>query len=497
MAISAVEARLHELRDRAVLKDRVLYWSSELRGDMGLDSLIANLERGGFTKHVCLSVDEFNALRRKVEQEEDLDDNEIKKMACVLLREAHAVRASDIQITSYGSYTVVKFRVLGMMQQYTQYGGTIGERVIRYIYQVMTRAGDASFSPSERQDGRITGREFLPPDVFSVRVHTEPIQSIYSNDGSGVMMALRLLFDSTRAAGTLEERLGILGYLPEQQELIRALTSRGGLCLVSGPTGHGKTTVLKQIMESMAAEMPVKNFLSMEDPPEYPLLGVIQALLRCNNEAERELMWMLANAGFMRSDPDVIMVGELRFPAVARSVIEAALTGHAIWTTIHASNAFAIVSRFQEFGISLNSLCNQNVLSGLMYQRLLPTLCPECKKPLAGNYDAVPEGLQKRLEDNLKTQNVHIRGKGCDHCNGYGFVGQMVAAEVVNVDHTMLKHLRNDDLLSAREYWIRQGGITHIAHAKRLLEQGLVDPEMTETRLGVPIDYDNTLGVTL
>lgn len=484
------------LKGRVVLLENELHISSELKGDMILDDLFAQLKRRGITSFFYHQPDEFNKqYQHQTGTTAITVDSDVQKEAIKLIHEAYRQEASDIHIAYYGDYTIVEFRCLGMVHKYTQFSGDIGICIIRSIYQSLGKSGDASFSPSERQDARITERAFLPSGVHSVRIHTEPLQSTFSNDGTGTYMALRLLFDATKAEGTLENRLKSLGFTEEHQKTFRNLTQKTGLIIISGPTGHGKTTTLKQIMESMADEMPEKSYMSIEDPPEYPLMGVKQVLVSTNTkvlaEDQREAQYSATIAGLMRCDLDVCMIGEIRYKSAGRGCIEAALTGHGILSTIHASNALAIISRFREMDISLSSLCNQNVLAGLSYQRLIPLLCKECKIPLHENIKAIPSDTYFRLSRvSQKIKDVFRWNKaGCDHCKNRGLVGQTVAAEVIAVDHQILSFLRNEQLFEAQKYWIdKLGGMTHLAHALHMIDSGLIDPYLAEMRLGITLD---------
>ncbi len=148
---------------------------------------------------------------------------------------------------------------------------------------------------------------------------------------------MRLLYDQTEASGRLRERLSKLGYSVQQINRFSFLTTRSGLTLLSGPTGHGKSTALKHIMECMASENPEKAYMSIEDPPEYPLENVYQSQVNSGYDlstGERGERYRDAIAGAMRSDPDTLMVGEIRYPDAAVAALDAAQTGHGVWSTI-------------------------------------------------------------------------------------------------------------------------------------------------------------------
>lgn len=491
-----------KLRGRVVITDGALHISKEQRGSMELDNYVARLRRRGIVHLIWHEAPEFDSFHKSVFAAQAKASNDTLQYALDLIAKAYAKGASDIHIVNYGPYAHIDFRCLGLLRSYETISGELAEGVISCIYQSLCTETDATYIKTERQDGRIANKNHLPAGVFSVRVHTEPIQSAASTDGRGSFMALRLLFDATNAVGTLEERLMALGFLPEQVAIFRALTERTGLSIVSGPTGHGKTTVLSHVMESMSEQFPERNYMSIEDPPEYPLRGVKQIMVSTKSDLtdeERDMAYTAAIAGAMRSDLDTGMVGEIRYRSAAQASINAALTGHGMWTTVHATNALAIIPRFAEMGISLKSLCNPNVLSGLSYQRLIPKLCPQCKVLLRDNPSAIPAPTLDRLRRRLGAgiSGVFVQGDGCPYCDNNGLKGQSVAAEVIATDRQLLHHLRNDDASKAYEYWIKDmGGITHVAAALKLIREGVVDPFLAEIRLGVTLDFDSTYSFT-
>ena len=494
-----------EVRGRVALSEGVLHISNELRGNMALDDALsrlrATLRQQNVLRWVWHTPQEFDRLFGNAARiREEVGDNEVKDFALKLLVKAHEMEASDIHITNHGHYAQIDFRCLGMLQAYERsLSGEFAARVASVLYQTMGTQTGSSYTPSKRQDGRIANRDFLPDGVFSVRIHTEPIQSAAAKDGQGTFMALRLLYDATHATGTLDSRLTALGFLPEQIRIFEMLSERSGLVVISGPTGHGKTTLLSHTLEAMAEQWPQRNHMSIEDPPEYPLRGVKQIMVssrELDSDEERDAAYTAAIAGAMRSDMDTGMVGEIRDRSAAQAAINAALTGHAIWTTVHATNALAIIPRFVEMGINLKSLCNPNVLSGLSYQRLIPKLCPECKRPLRENISTLPQPTFRRLTrllDPAALDGVYVRGNGCDACRHRGVIGQTVAAEVIAMDWQLLQYLREDQAGQAYTYWLNDmHGLTHVAHALKLISEGMVDPYNAEERLGVNLDFDST-----
>ena len=488
------------IKKRVALVDGVLHLSNELKGNLEMVSMVETLRRRGIKDYEFHHPNEFDKMfSHRVARE--TTDNEIQEYAADLIKKARQSDASDIHVIDYGSYTLVQLRVLGLLEDYTQLGAEFGQTLISTIYQSLAKGDASSFSRLERQDGRIHDRKYLPPSVHSVRVHCEPIECSQSEEGVGTSLALRLLYDGTTASGTLTERLTTLGYFPEQCETFEAQIRRTGLHIISGPTGSGKSTALKHVMESLVTNSPGRSYYSIEDPPEVPMKGVRQVRVGTNSKQSRSESYSDAVAGAMRGDPDTIMIGEIRYVEAAAAAIEISLTSHACWTTLHASDALGIVTRLaslmvKDFANPLDHICHDNVLATLVYQRLLPVLCPECKirmfsgsREKLGQY--IPTDVLKRLMEVCDDMDgVYVRGPGCETCKQRGVVSRTVAAEVIDMDQEMLRRLRKGNYSDASDYWLNdKKGTTYLNNAVTLIKNGQVDPSMAEEQLGVPLNF--------
>jgi len=488
------------IKQRVALVDGMLHLSSELKGNLEMVSMVETLRRRGIKEYKFHHPNEFDK-RFSHRVARDATPNEIQGYAVDLIKKARQSDASDVHIIDYGSYTIVQFRVLGLLEDYTQLGADFGKALISTIYQSLAMGDGASFYRTERQDGRIHDKKYLPSSVHSVRVHCEPIECSQGQDGLGTSMALRLLYDGTTASGTLTERLGTLGYFPEQCKTLEAQARRTGLHIISGPTGSGKSTLLKHVMESLVANSPGRSYYSIEDPPEVPMKGVRQVRVGTNSKVSRDENYRDAVAGAMRGDPDTIMIGEIRYVEAAAAAIEISLTSHACWTTLHASDALGIVTRLaslmaKDFAFPLDHICHDNVLASLVYQRLLPVLCPECKVRL---FSISREKLGKHITSDVLERlsavcddmdGVHVRGPGCEKCKQRGVVSRTVAAEVIDMDQEMLRRLRKGNYSEASDYWLNdKGGKTYLHNAVTLIQNGTVDPAMAEEQLGVPLNF--------
>lgn len=170
--------------------------------------------------------------------------NDIQNFAKSVWNDAYHQEASDIHIKDMGLYGLIRFRIDGMLRDYKLIEANRCREVIRTIYSTMCGNGDTSFSYRIRQDARIISDDYLPKGMHSSRVHIEPTEKKDSPEGIGSCLYARLLYDIIKATGSLENRLAKLGFLDCQIETVRYLTTRTGLNIISGPTGHGKSTAL-------------------------------------------------------------------------------------------------------------------------------------------------------------------------------------------------------------------------------------------------------------
>ena len=326
------------------------------------------------------------------------------------------------------------------MRDYAALSLEKGTKLISVIYNVMCEAGDSTFVKSAAQDGRISNDKFKPAGVYTVRVHTEPVDVFGSSTGEGTYVVMRLLFDGIGAQGELDERLRSLGYPGYLRRQIDNLTQKSGLVLISGPTGHGKSTCLKHVMESMADSYPGRSYFSIEDPPEYPLKGVAQIRVPSGSLTTAEERGRAFNEriiGALRSDADVLAIGEVRTGEAAFTAIDAARSGHTTWTTTHTDTALGTIPRIATMlrnkGVlhPLEEFCDRSVLSGLLHQRLVPVLCDKCKLSyldvlndtegkiltVEEKKKVLPPRTIKQLEDVLSEEEfagIRVLGMGCE-----------------------------------------------------------------------------------
>ena len=434
-----------------------------------------------------------------------------KEHETVTLQDAHDLfdkatswSASDIHIRKHENHAEVLFRVDGRLQPYTQWPAEYAYRLCSTIYGAMADVAEPTFTPTQTQAARIATTEMLPESLYGIRISCLP-------SVGGFLFELRLLYDDTGVnQGNTRSRLKSLGYSQMQAQLIEYMKQRSsGINVLAGPTGSGKSTTQKHVLESLAIERPDLNIMTVEDPPEYPMLGVVQVPVVVGGrgaEEDRKKAFGDTIRAVLRSDPDIIMIGEVRDQETAHLALRAAMTGHQVWTTLHANSAFAIISRMVdllggEVRNPLNVIADNSCLTGLVFQRLITHLCPECsislndmsRDQLRSNGMSRVINCLSQLVD-LRSKDIDIRfssGQGCPACDYKGEKGRTVLSETVAPDPEMLRLIRESSTLSdAQHYWVQsQGGKTILQHALDKIKAGKIDPVSAQNALG-PLTAD-------
>jgi len=344
--------------------------------------------------------------------ESDIDDTPVVRFVNKVLLDAINRGASDIHLEPYEKEFRVRFRNDGVLHEVTSPPRSLAMRIIARL-KVMSRMNIA-----ERripQDGRIK-MNLSRNRSIDFRVNTLP--TLY-----GEKVVLRILDGSAAQIG-----VDALGFEPEQKELfIKAINKPYGMVLVTGPTGSGKTVSLYTGLNML--NTPDRNISTCEDPVEINLVGVNQ--VNVNNKAG--LDFSLALRAFLRQDPDIIMVGEIRDLETAEIAVKAAQTGHLVLSTLHTNDAPQTLTRLANMGVPPYNIASAVHL--IMAQRLARRLCHECKKERDIPHDALLKaGFRPEQLTNLK-----IYGPvGCDQCTG-GYKGRVGIYQVMPVSEEMGK----------------------------------------------------------
>ncbi|SEK64525.1 Type II secretory pathway ATPase GspE/PulE or T4P pilus assembly pathway ATPase PilB [Roseateles sp. YR242] len=411
----------------------------------------------------------------------DPEHTRMQQDAKDLLTAACSAQASDIHIRVKQLGTEVYFRIHNDLERIGGHTREYGARLLATLYGAMASVSDNAYKPTERQDAAIADRDKLPEQLIGVRIATTPTSE-------GWLMVLRLLYND--AGETLD--LCRLGFTPAQASVLQTLREQPtGMNLISGPAGSGKSTTLQRVLLGQLAQQEGRlHVITVEDPVEYPIAGAVQTpLVNAASEEDRARLFSAAIVNAMRLDPDTIMIGEIRDMASARSALRAAMTGHQVWSSVHANSAVGIVDRLEDIGLPLRMVADLSIITGLISQRLVKRLCPSCCQPLGSDLarqTPSPE-LQERLHATIGQDLTAVRvvGTGCMACGGRGTIGRTVLAEVIAPDERFCALLRAGDKSAAIRHWRdAMGGLTMVEHAIAKVREGIVDPAMAERAVG-------------
>ncbi|RME03412.1 MAG: type II/IV secretion system protein [Planctomycetota bacterium] len=319
---------------------------------------------------------------------------------------------SDIHIEAQRDYTIVRHRVDGILKQQRRLPVENHSQLVSRIKIMANLNINEHRNP---QDGRIPFYQFDPSYGFlDLRVSTVPMMY-------GEKICLRLI--DNRKAKIALDKLGFTEDILKKYK--KYITKPHGLILHVGPTGSGKTTSLYAALNEI--NRPTVNIHTIEDPVEYLIPGLNQA--QVNPEVGYTFPKVLR--AFLRQDPDVIMVGEIRDLETASLAVEASLTGHLIFSTLHTNNAVGAVTRFFEMGISPFFIASAVLC--VVSQRLIRRLCEDCKEPYRPS-----EKVSRAIGLTDPRQKVY-RPKGCPKCNKTGYRGRTLVIELLEVDQDEFK----------------------------------------------------------
>ncbi|EFS1349036.1 Flp pilus assembly complex ATPase component TadA [Salmonella enterica] len=415
---------------------------------------------------------------------------------------ARDIGASDIHCTTLPGLTRIEMRVHGELETISELPEEDGKAQAATIILSMCDVTEPQFYAGRKQDGRVAAKFLRRVGLFGARYSHTPT-------ADGLHYVMRVIPDDGDVVPTLET----LGYLPEQIRLIkRILRIPEGMVILSGPTGSGKSTTLRACSDLYLKRTRYKKrLLTVEDPPEGRIVGAIQTPILCDkaDEAEVRRAWERALSSALRLDPDVILPGELRDLISILAGIFAAQTGHLVLSTLHANSAFSVPERMITMGANAGLVADAQLLTGLISQRLVQVLCPDCRVPWSVKKDQLTpeerEYLEKycAVEGVCRPEHLHFRNEeGCPSCRravtingrqvatvGKGVKGRSVVAEVVRPDAMLFRLLVQEGKDAAKAYWLSElGGITRRTHLLHKLNAGLVDP--LDADLIVPLDED-------
>ncbi len=335
------------------------------------------------------------------------------RLVNLLIRKALEMRASDIHFEPFEREFKVRYRIDGVLQEMESPPKRLQAPIISRLKLM------ANLNIAERrlpQDGRIKlrvgGRE------VDIRLSTIP--TLY-----GESVVLRLL-NQEEVILDLNQMGFTDDILTRFNKLIR---SPYGIILVTGPTGSGKTTTLYGALSKI--NTPDKKIITVEDPVEYQLNGINQV------QAKPQIGLTFASAlrSILRQDPDVILIGEIRDLETAEIAVQASLTGHLVFSTLHTNDAASAATRLRDIGVE-NYLIASSLI-GVMAQRLLRVLCPKCKEPIVVDRVLADRIREETGETEDLTGKTLYKSKGCEECAGTGYKGRTVIAELLTVNDSV------------------------------------------------------------
>lgn len=423
-----------------------------------------------------------------IEGDADLDQLQMQKDFVNVVARAASMKVSDIHIVVANS-TQIMFRTNGMMTTVMEYNKEWGESFVRAAF-ASSDISDSNYAQNEFQGAQklgstplrgSKGKLMLPHNILAIRLQFNPIAF-----GSQYLV-MRLLYADDNPDGSGD--LASLGFGEYEENLFyRLRTVPVGLSIIAGPTGSGKSTTLQRNMIKLLQEKNYEiNLITVEDPPEYPIPGARQMpVTNANSEEEKDEEFTKALSAALRSDPDVMMVGEVRSIAAAELTFKGALSGHGVWTTLHANSAPAIVTRLRDMGVKTFMLNDPELIKGLISQRLFRRLCPHCRVSVKELLDQPSVQRLKTALGDFGIENTYVRGPGCKYCDNTGIKGRMSVPEIILPDANFLDLMISGETRKAIDYWTSDlnGRTLKDAAIERMLK-GYIDLDEVERWCGL------------
>ena len=433
--------------------------------------------------------DQIRTATDSISTEEAQRQTRMQRDFVTVISRAAINHVSDIHIV-VADHTTVMFRVNGLMQTEMEYNKEWGESFVRAAF-ASADISDSNYAQNEYQAAQKLGRTplrgsggrlVLPKSVLGLRLQFNPIAF-----GTRYVVIRLLYADDNSAIGDAAlESLGFNQYDIDQFRFLRSLPT--GIVIVSGPTGSGKSTTLQRNMIAMLKERNYEtNLITVEDPPEYPIPGARQMpVTNAGIEEAKDREFTKALSAALRSDPDSLMIGEIRTLSAADLAFRGALSGHNVWTTLHANTATAVLLRLKDIGVEDFKLQDPSIMRGMLAQRLFRKVCPCCRVPTKTqpNHPAV-QRLREAYGD-IALENTYLRGAGCEECDFRGVSGRSAVAEFVLPDTTFLDLMLKGESQKAMNYWISDlNGRTLRENAIERLFNGILDIDEVERWTGL------------
>lgn len=479
-------------------KDVIVVVSANAYRGAVYKALLAEIHQKGFKIRTVAKADPglIQAIYSTSLIDADRDvDSKTERAIEVVIDSALSKRASDIHIEIREDKATLKYRVNGELERQTEWHPGYAMQVARALHTMADQdSKQQTFTESDGQSLSIT--RLLPSgNRVKLRGQTTPA---YPDGGLDVVMRIHRV-GATEKVKTFEK----LGYARSHiAMLIHMLAAPSGVIVFAGTTGSGKTTSLNTMLTMFIENNPGLKVITIEDPPEYVLHGATQIPVvrrrASDGSLEKENPFARTMRNAMRLDPDAILVGEVRDPESGECAVAMVQSGHKVFTTIHASSAIDIGPRIASNGVTPKVFSSEGFVTGMIYQRLVPVLCPDCREPYHSHMDIGKPGIHERIRRVVKpADKLFVRGKGCNTCHKSGIVDRTVCAEVIIPDAKLRSLLEHEGTAAATEYWkslrsLTEGdyqtqsmiGLTALDHAILKMRAGILSPVDVEIQLG-------------
>ena len=413
-----------------------------VRSDVSIDEVVKQVERPE------------DAIIGEELSEEDLDEQSapIIKLVHMLISEAVKLRASDIHIEPMANRVRVRYRIDGVCRERDNIPKRMQGAVLNR-FKIM--AGIDLAVKRLPQDGRI--KLGVGGQDIDFRVSSLPAYH-------GESIVLRILRPES-------VRIGIpaLGFEEDDNERFKKIISRpNGIFLVTGPTGSGKTTTLYAALNEL--NRPDRKIITAEDPVEYNFVGINQVQVR----EDIGLTFPIILRSMLRQAPNIILVGEIRDLSVADVAIQAALTGHLVFSTLHTNDAPSAITRLIDMGVK--PFLVASAIQAILAQRLIRVICKDCREPTTDVDPRIMRMLGFRDED-IKNKTIY-RGRGCSTCNGSGYRGRLGIFEMMVMSPTLVDMAFRRAPLAELRRAARETGMRSLVEDGRLkILKGITTPE--------------------